>query len=66
MTTANAAIPMAAQSSGAATRDGIEHFSLGPSQPGSAPFDEAFALDANDIGHLKGGPNHFLCSLRER
>jgi hypothetical protein len=66
MTTAKAAIPVAAQSGGAATLDGIEHLPLGPSQPGPAPFDEAFALGANDIGHLEGGPNHFfLCRRRE-
>jgi hypothetical protein len=23
------------------------------------------ALGANDIGHLEGGPNHFLCLFRE-
>jgi hypothetical protein len=66
MTTANAAIPMAAQSGGAATLDGMQHLPLRPGQPGPAPFDEAFALGAKDIGHLEGGPNHFLSSLRER
>ena len=66
MAIANTAIPVGAQSGGAATLDGMQHLPLGPGEPGPAALDEALALCAKDIGHLEGGPNHFLCSLRER
>jgi hypothetical protein len=49
----------------AATRDGVQHLPLCPRQPGPTAFDEALALGANDIGHLEGGPHHFLCLFRE-
>jgi hypothetical protein len=62
MAAAKAAIPMAAQGGGAATLDGVQNLPLGPGQPGPTSFDEALTLGANDIGHLKGGPDHFLCS----
>jgi hypothetical protein len=65
MAAVNAAITMAAQGGGAATRDGVQHLPLGPVQPGPSPCDEALTLGANDIGHLEGGPDHFFCSLRE-
>jgi hypothetical protein len=66
MAAAKAAITMAAQGGGAATRDRVQHLPLRPGQPGPSPCDEALTLGANDIGHLKGGPDHcFLCSLRE-
>jgi hypothetical protein len=65
MAAAKASIPMATQSSRAATLDGVEHLRLCPGQPGPAAFDETLALDAKDIGHLEGGPDHFLSSLRE-
>ena len=65
MPAANAAITMAAQGGGATTRDGVQNLPLGPSHPGPGPCDEALTLGANDIGHLEGGPDHFLCSLRE-
>jgi len=61
---AKAAISMTAQDGGAATLDRVQNLPLGPGQPGPAPFDEVFALGANDIGHLEG-PDHFFCSLRE-
>jgi len=65
MAAANAAVPVTVQSGGAATLDGVQHFLLGPGQPGATAFDEALALGANDIGHLEGGPHHFLCLFRD-
>jgi hypothetical protein len=65
MAAANASIPVAAQSGGAATLDGVQDLSLCPRQPGPTAFDEALALGANDIGHLEGRPDHFLCFFRE-
>ena len=65
MAAANASIPVAAERGGAATLDGVQYLDLCPRQPGLTAFDEAFALRANDIGHLEGGPGHFLCFLRE-
>ncbi len=65
MAAANASIPVAAQRGGAATLDGVQYLPLCPRQPGPTAFDEALALRANDIGHLKGRPDHFLCFFRE-
>ncbi len=65
MAAANASVPVTAQSGGAATLDGVQHLPLCPGQPGPTAFDEALTLGANDIGHLEGGPNHFLCRFRE-
>ena len=63
MAAANASVPVTAQSGGAATLDGVQHFLLGPGQPGATAFDEALALGANDIGHLEGGPISFFVPL---
>ncbi len=55
---ANASIAVAAQRGGAATLDGAQDLPLGPRQPGPTAFEQAFALGANDIGHLEGRPIH--------
>jgi len=44
MAAANAAVPVTVQSGGAATLDGVQHFLLGPGQPGATAFAEALAL----------------------
>ena len=66
MATAGAPVQMATKRCGAATLDGAQHFPLLPRQPGAVALDEALAVLSNDIGHLEGGPIHFLCFLRDR
>ena len=66
MATAITTVPVSAQGSGAAALDGAQYFQMRPPQPGSVVLDEALALRADDVGHLEGGPAHFLCSFRER
>jgi len=62
----NALIDMSAQSRSATTLDSQQHFDVQPVQPRPVAFDEAFAMLAKNIGHLEGGPTHFLMSFRER
>ena len=62
----NAFIDMSAESRSATTLDSQQHFDVQPSQPGPVALDEAFAMLAKNIGHLQGGPIHFLMSFRER
>ena len=50
-----ALVDMSAQGSGAAARDGVQHFDVRPVQPAPALFDEAGAASANDVSHLDGG-----------
>jgi hypothetical protein len=50
----------------AAMLDGAQHFQLLPGQSGPVALDEVLAVLSNDIGHLEGGPIHFLCFLRDR
>jgi len=66
MATAITTVPVSAQGSGATALDGLQYFQMRPPQPGSVVLDEALALRANDVGHLEGGPAHFLCSFRDR
>ena len=58
-----ALVAMAAQSGGAATLDGAQHFDMRPVQPAPALFDEAGARSANNVGHLDGWPVHLLARL---
>ena len=66
MATAGTAIQVTTEYCGAAMLDGAQHLQMLPSQPGAVALDEVFAMLSNDIGHLEGGPIHFLCFLRDR
>ena len=66
MATAGTAIQVTTEYCGAAMLDGAQHLQMLPSQPGAVALDEVFAMLSNDIGHLEGGPSHFLCFLRDR
>ena len=55
-----ALVAMAAQGSGAAARDGVQHFDMRPVQPAPAPFEEAGAAGANNVSHLEGWLVHLL------
>lgn len=66
MTTAGAAVQMTTERRRAAMLDGAQHFQLLPGQSGPVALDEILAVLSNDIGHLEGGPIHFLCFLRDR
>src|SRR5215831_15907058 len=63
MAASGTSVQMAPESRGAAIPDGVQHFQLWPGQMSLVPFDEAVACDANDVGHLKGGPFHLLSSF---
>jgi hypothetical protein len=56
---------MAAQSRGAAVRDGLKDASMVPRQPGAIPLDETASLLSNNLGHLEGWPLHRFCNFRE-
>src|SRR5258708_26551153 len=60
------AIQVATERCRAAVLDGDQHADLQPRQPEPVLFDEAVAMRADDIGHLKQWPCHFLSSFRER
>src|SRR5215469_15042778 len=66
MAATRALIPMSAQHSGATVCDRPQHFAVECTNPMPVVLEEAFALSANDIGHLKRWPAHFFSSLRER
>src|SRR5712692_2049871 len=66
MTATGATIQMTTECRRAAMFDGSQHFQLLPGQPGPAALDEVLAVLSNDIGHLEGGPIHFLRFLRDR
>ena len=55
-----ALVAMAAQGSGAAARNGVQHFDMRPVQPAPAPFEEAGAAGANNVSHLEGWLVHLL------
>src|ERR1017187_7300237 len=55
-----ALVAMAAESGGAATRNGVQHFDMRPVQPASASFHEAGTAGANHVSHLNGWLVHFL------
>ena len=46
--------------------DRAQHAQMLPGQPGAVRLDEALAVCANDVGHLKGWPGHRFCSRRDR
>ena len=61
MSTAGAAVAMAAQSGGAATHDGGQHLLMLSVDPSAAAFDEALPCVANDVGHLQERAAHERC-----
>ena len=66
MTTTGTTIQMTTECRRAAMLDGAKDFQLLPGQPRLVALDEVLAVLSNDIGHLKGGPSHFFCFLRDR
>ena len=66
MATAGAAIQVTTERRSAAAFDGAQHFQMLSRKPGAVALDEVFAVLSNDIGHLEGGPSHFLYFLRDR
>src|SRR6516225_4095372 len=58
MPAANALIAMPTECCRAATRDGVEHFELGPRQRITITFEELVSRPADDIGHLPGWSCH--------
>ena len=61
-----AGIEVTSERGGAAVLQGSEGFELLEIEARSIPVEEALALHAEDIGHLHGGPIHFLCLRRDR
>jgi hypothetical protein len=61
-----AGIEVTSERGGAAVQQGAEGFELLEIEARSIPVEEALALNAEDIGHLHGGPSHFLCLRRDR
>jgi hypothetical protein len=55
---------MTAQGRPAAADDRAEHAPVLPGQPRALCLDEACAVLANDVGHLKGWPGHRFCERR--
>jgi hypothetical protein len=51
---------------GTAVQQGAEGLELLEIEARSKAIEEALALHAEDVGHLHGGPVHFLCRRRER
>ena len=60
MTTTRTAIQMTTERRGAAALDGAQHFQMLSRKPGTVALDEVVAVLSNDVGHLEGGPSHFL------
>jgi len=56
MAAARAPIAMAAERSGAATRDGSQHLLMLSVGPPSAAIDETLSCVANDVSHLQWRP----------
>jgi hypothetical protein len=52
MSAAGALIDMAAEGSGATTRDGQQDLEVSPAEPVTVALNEVCACAANDIGHL--------------
>src|SRR5450755_1886986 len=61
MSAVQALIAMSTQRSGAATRDGQQHFLMLPADPPAAAFNKRLSGTANDVGHLQRRPVHALC-----
>ena len=51
-------VDVTAESSRAASHDGLHHLELLETQTVAMTIDEAVALRAKDVGHLDGGPAH--------
>ena len=60
MTAAGTRVEMPTQRCRAAVLDGAEHFQLLKAEARSVPIEKAVALCADEIGHLQGGPAHFV------
>ena len=60
------AIAVPAERRGAALGDGPEDAPMLPGHPGAVRLQEAIAMLAHDVGHLKGWPRHRLCFRRVR
>ena len=58
------AIAMPAERGGAALGDRPEHAPMLPGHPHRVGIQEAIAMLAHDVGHLKGWPRHRLCFKR--
>jgi hypothetical protein len=59
-------IEVTSERGGAAVLQGAEGLELLEIEARSIAVEEALALNAEDVGHLHGGPVHFLCRRRER
>jgi hypothetical protein len=59
-------IEVTSERGGAAVQQGAEGFELLEIEARSIPVKETLALGAEDVGHLHGGPSHFLCFRRDR
>ena len=57
---------MTSERGGAAVEQSAEGLELLEIEARSIPIKEPLALSAEDVGHLHGGPSHFLCRRRER
>ena len=57
---------MASQRRRATPRQGAEDAPVLSRQPEAVLLDEAIAVRADDVGHLKGWPSHGFCSRRDR
>jgi hypothetical protein len=65
MSAAGASIAMTAERCRAATDDSVHHLAVLRGKMRSMPLDESVARDAEDVGHLKGGPAHRFARLLE-
>jgi len=59
-------IEVTSERGGTAVQQGAEGLELLEIEARSIPVEEALTLNAEDVGHLHGGPSHFLCFRRER
>ena len=59
-------IEVTSERGGAAVEQGAEGLELLEIEARSIAVEETLAPSAEDIGHLHGGPAHFLCRRRER
>src|SRR5437667_2785679 len=61
MSAVRALIAMSTQRSGAAARDGQQHFLMLPADPLATAFNKSLPCAANDVGHLQRRSAHALC-----
>jgi hypothetical protein len=65
MPAAGASIAMATKRSRAATDDGVHHLAVLGGEMRSMPQEEVAAGSTQNVGHLKGGPDHPFTRLLE-